>query len=674
MSSIKSFSELSKNDALIAGGKGASLGEMTQAGIPVPKGFVLTSSAFEKFLEESDLGVEIEAILKTVDTAAMHTVEDASGKIQELILAKEIPSTIQKEILSAFQKLGADFVAVRSSATAEDSASAAWAGQLDTFLNTTENALLENIRKCWASLFTPRAVFYRFEKGLHTSRISVAVVVQKMINSEVSGIAFSVHPVTEDRNQIIIEAGFGLGEAIVSGQITPDSYVVTKEPREILDKNITEQERGLFRKQDGGNEWKKPERGSEQKLTDEQIKGLANLIIQIENHYGFPCDIEWALEGGKFYITQSRPITTLSNTNSQVVSGKDAHLEEWFGRRVWIQNWATTNMGLSFPSLYGRIYAKELPKYSGMGFTRNMVMCENGVSSNFIPADELNKICTTHAEQVVKNNALVQKWCSELYTQTDNSLALFKELKKKEVYTITDYRSVENAVHAHVPVNFTLKRVIDYLPPDIIEKYLDILSAVRVYTEEVYPEADRMLRKIASHLFPELTKEELFVLASADMDVFENQGVRPDREHLKERLGGVAIVFDENGKGECIVGERFHRLQKLLTQSGNTSELKGFSAFKGVARGSVRLVFDPSDTKLAEGEILVTGMTRPDFLPLMQKAAAFVTDSGGLLSHAAITARELKKPCIVGTNIATKILKDGDMVEVDAEKGVVRKL
>src|SRR3989344_2857713 len=248
----KLFSEISKSDVGIAGGKGASLGEMTQAGIPVPPGFVVLSRAFQHFLEKTDLNIEIDAILKTVHADAMHTVENASEKIRELILAKEIPEDIAKEVEENFKNLRAEFVAVRSSATAEDSASAAWAGQLDTFLNTTHITLLENVRHCWASLFTPRAIFYRFEMfgkaspqtdadGTQTyaesGKISVAVVVQKMINSESSGVAFSVHPVTEDRNQMIIEAAFGLGEAVVSGHITPDSYVVTKEPRSIIDIN-----------------------------------------------------------------------------------------------------------------------------------------------------------------------------------------------------------------------------------------------------------------------------------------------------------------------------------------------------------------------------------------------------------------------------------------------------
>lgn len=337
MKFTKVFGDLGKNDAGIAGGKGASLGEMTQAGIPVPPGFVVLSGAFERFCEETDLNVEIDAILHSVNHKEIHTVDVASEKIQALILAEEMPEDIGKEISEGYRKLWAKpapsersdstgYVAVRSSATAEDSSSAAWAGQLDSFLNTTEEKLIENVKRCWASLFTPRAIFYRFEKELHKTKISVAVVIQKMVESEVSGIAFSVHPVTEDYNQLIIEAGLGLGEAIVSGQITPDSYVVEKEPRNILDINISEQERGLYRTESGGpkstaaigqaNEWKDvTEAGKKQKLTGKQILELSEIILGIEKHYGFPCDIEWAFEKGKFYITQSRPITTLKKKN-----------------------------------------------------------------------------------------------------------------------------------------------------------------------------------------------------------------------------------------------------------------------------------------------------------------------------------------------------------------------
>lgn len=179
MELIKDLKEIDKNDVAIAGGKGASLGEMIKAGISVPPGFVILAAAFEKFLAETDLNVEIDSILHTVDHKEMHTVEDAAGKIQSLIMGAEIPKDIVAEAQKYFKNLNTKFVAVRSSATAEDSSLAAWAGQLESYLNTTEDNLFQNIKKCWASLFSPRAIFYRFEKGLHNQKISVAVVVQK---------------------------------------------------------------------------------------------------------------------------------------------------------------------------------------------------------------------------------------------------------------------------------------------------------------------------------------------------------------------------------------------------------------------------------------------------------------------------------------------------------------
>lgn len=310
----RNFADISKEDSGIAGGKGASLGEMTGAGIPVPPGFVVLTYGFDAFLHSNQLVAEIDSALAQVNHEDTNSVEQTSEKIKGLILNAHIPKDIEKEIISSFDSLGSEFVAVRSSATAEDASSASWAGELETYLNTTKETVLENVKKCWASLFTPRAIFYRFEKNLHETPVSVAVVIQKMINSELAGVAFSVHPVTEDRNQLIIEAGFGLGEAIVSGSITPDSYLVGKQDFSIIDINISAQDRKLVRGVGGGNEWVEVAENEKnlQKLNPEQIIELAKLIVKIENHYGFPVDVEWAIENGEIFITQSRPITTLT--------------------------------------------------------------------------------------------------------------------------------------------------------------------------------------------------------------------------------------------------------------------------------------------------------------------------------------------------------------------------
>jgi len=308
----KNLNNLSKTDIDIAGGKGASLGEMIKAKIPVPGGFVVLSTVFDNFLSETDLNIEIESLLHKVNKQDINSVDQVSNKIRDLILDVDFPKNIAKKIIKDFSKLGTKYVAVRSSATAEDSSAVSWAGELESYLNTTKTSLLDNIKKCWASLFTPRAIFYRFEKKLHKTKVSVAVVIQEMIQSEISGICFTVHPVTKDRDQIVIEAGYGLGETVVGGMITPDTYVIHKIEKSILDKNINQQEKMIVKYNDGNIEKSVPKsQQGKQKLDDKEILKLSQICEKIEKYYNAPQDIEWAFAKGKFYIVQSRPITTL---------------------------------------------------------------------------------------------------------------------------------------------------------------------------------------------------------------------------------------------------------------------------------------------------------------------------------------------------------------------------
>ncbi|PIR13252.1 hypothetical protein COV49_02825 [Candidatus Falkowbacteria bacterium CG11_big_fil_rev_8_21_14_0_20_39_10] len=334
----KTFKQLTKKDVNIAGGKGASLGEMTKFGFHVPPGFVILAPAFDYFLEKGDILADIEAQLKKIDYDDINSVDRYSNVIRDVIADTHISKDLEKTIVDSFKKLtkphpdsllrkergvgssplrrgrlGGGLVAVRSSATAEDSDIASWAGELESYLNTTEKTLLANIKKCWSSLFTPRAIFYRKEKKLHDSHVSVAVVVQEMVESEISGITFTVHPVTQDKNQMIIEAGWGLGESIVSGAITPDSYVINKKDFLIIDINISKQERKIVRDLKKGTKWTSvPKPDQEKQILDgSRIVELAKICSSIEKHYKKPQDIEWAYRAGKFYITQSRPITTL---------------------------------------------------------------------------------------------------------------------------------------------------------------------------------------------------------------------------------------------------------------------------------------------------------------------------------------------------------------------------
>lgn len=312
MQFTKPFQELSKHDVHLAGGKGASLGEMTQAGIPVPPGFVVLRDAFDRFLIETELKAEVEAQLNKVNYEDVSSVERASRVLHDLIHDARFPKDLEEEILIAFAALDSEFVAVRSSATAEDSSTASWAGELESYLNTTEKNLLGNVKKCWASLFTPRAIVYRMEKGMRETHVSVAVVIQKMVQSDVAGIAFTVHPVTKDHDQMIIEACWGLGEFIVGGIVTPDSYIVSKTTNRIIENYTSEQETMLVRGEHGNEAINVPaDKHEAPKLHAKQIEVIGNLCVLIEKHYGFPCDIEWGMEAGEFYILQSRPITTL---------------------------------------------------------------------------------------------------------------------------------------------------------------------------------------------------------------------------------------------------------------------------------------------------------------------------------------------------------------------------
>jgi len=326
----KHFKEITKKDVDIAGGKGASLGEMTKAGLAVPPGFVILVNAFDKFLERTDLIAEIASQIKGMNYQDINSIDRASNVIRDLMNDTAVPEELEEIFVSEFKKLKSKYVAVRSSATAEDSDIASWAGELETYLNTSESNLADNIKNCWSSLFTPRALFYAFEKGIISVQsqkkiraksckylaqcypVAVAVVVQKMVQSEISGIVFTVHPVTEDRDQMVIEAGWGLGEAIVGGKITPDTYIIDKKTWTIIDANISSQSMMMIRESSGVKEVEVPKNKQEkQKLDNKKVIEIAKICGDIEKHYKHPQDIEFALEKGEIYITQSRPITTL---------------------------------------------------------------------------------------------------------------------------------------------------------------------------------------------------------------------------------------------------------------------------------------------------------------------------------------------------------------------------
>lgn len=312
MNFVSFFKDLSKSDVSLAGGKGAQLGELTRMGMPVPPGFVVTTSAFKFFVKENNLGEYIAELMEKVDVGNIDFVNSVSEEIRASIRNGVIPEDVRAEIDRAYGKLGVDYVAVRSSATAEDARTASWAGELESYLNVSPEELVSSIKNCWSSLYTPRAIVYYRERNIHQKNVSVAVVVQKMVDSAVSGVVFTEHPVTRQKNHMVIEAGFGLGEAVVGGLITPDCYVVDKDVMEVVDLTVNQQDRKFERKSGTTREVKLTQKdGSKQKLTENQILKLARMCRKIEDHYRWPQDIEWAVENGVIYVLQTRPITTI---------------------------------------------------------------------------------------------------------------------------------------------------------------------------------------------------------------------------------------------------------------------------------------------------------------------------------------------------------------------------
>jgi len=317
---ISWFNEVTKNDIPLVGGKGANLGEMVHARIPVPQGFIVTANAYFKFLETTGLLDEIRQHLEALDIDDNKKLQEKSDLIKNRISSSPMPSDIASEIKRAYRKLGEGLVAVRSSATAEDLPEASFAGQQSTFLNVQgENEVIAAVQGCWASLFEPRAIFYRHQQGFDRFKVGIAVPVQRMVQSEVSGVMFTVEPLTNDRTKIFIEAVYGLGEAIVSGAVTPDQYLLDKEEFKIIDKKIRKQEWQLVRnpkaspsKLEANIKIAAPEsEQTMQKLGDEDIVALAKLGKMIEELYQFPQDIEWAKQNRELFIVQTRPVTTL---------------------------------------------------------------------------------------------------------------------------------------------------------------------------------------------------------------------------------------------------------------------------------------------------------------------------------------------------------------------------
>ncbi|MEK4485822.1 phosphoenolpyruvate synthase [Psychrobacillus sp. FSL H8-0484] len=311
---VLGFQEIEKTQLLLVGGKGLNLGELSKIeGIQVPEGFCVTTVGYQKAIEQKETYHALLDRLTMLNVEDRDQIGEISRKIRQIIMEVEIPADVVKEVTHYLSQLGEQHAyAVRSSATAEDLPHASFAGQQDTYLNIIgKEAIMQHISKCWASLFTDRAVIYRMRNGFDHSQVYLSVIVQRMVFPQASGILFTADPVTSNRKLLSIDASFGLGEALVSGLVSADCYKVQE--GEIVDKRIATKKMAIYGRKEGGTETQQidPDQQKTQTLTEQQILQLARIGRQIEAYFGYPQDIEWCLVDDTFYIVQSRPITTL---------------------------------------------------------------------------------------------------------------------------------------------------------------------------------------------------------------------------------------------------------------------------------------------------------------------------------------------------------------------------
>jgi pyruvate,water dikinase len=319
---VRWLEDIRSGDLDAVGGKAASLGELTGAGLPVPPGFVVTADTYRSFIQEAGIDEELFAAMD-IDPEDSAQLAEAQRRAEELITGTEFPESVKAEILDAYGSLGdgEEFVAVRSSATAEDLPDASFAGQQETYLNITEDELLDRVRDCWASLFSQRAIYYRTRQGFPHDQVDIAVVVQQMVDADQSGVMFTSHPSTGDP-RVIVEAAWGLGEAVVSGSVSPDNYVVDREDRLVEEVTVADKKLMHVKDPESGATTEVPvpeERREERVLSDEDLQRLVDLGERVEDHYDTPQDVEWAMVDDEIFMLQSRPITTISESN---VSGK----------------------------------------------------------------------------------------------------------------------------------------------------------------------------------------------------------------------------------------------------------------------------------------------------------------------------------------------------------------
>jgi len=501
------FDGVRNTDVPVVGGKNASLGEMIHAGLRVPDGFAVTAFSYERFIEESKISQKIYAIIRDVVTnpANPKQYEIASERIRELIEKTPVPKDIEKSIREAYDQLNKRFnlkdafVAVRSSATAEDLPDASFAGQQETFLNVKgSDDVVDKVVKCWSSLFTARAIFYRAEKNFAHDKVFISVGVQKMVNSRAAGVMFTINPVTGDRSEIVIEGTFGLGESVVSGAVNPDYFVVDKSDMSALvikERRVAKKTVKYVRDLVTGRTVHLdvlPEQQMEVCVSDKEIMALAELACRIEKHYGKPMDIEWAIDQdlsypGNIFLVQARPETVWSKTMGTSVVDTKEKVESLnivvkgisAGKRGYgfgVAKVAKTTNEASAVMQKGDILVTDMTNPDFVPYMKlasAIVTDKGGITSHAaIVSRELNIPCVVGTEtgtQVLKSG-------KEYTVDSRNGIIYEGILKQAQTATESSNPSLRitgDTVDAPVPVTAT-KIYMNLAIPEMIEEYKNL--------------------------------------------------------------------------------------------------------------------------------------------------------------------------------------------------------
>jgi len=672
---IYPLSDLDNSQVALAGGKGASLGELIRSGAPVPEGFVVASEAFRRFLAAADPQRHVERVVQQLDDGQLPASE-AAEQIRSILADSQVPDEIVTEITQAAERLSAPRVSVRSSATCEDSGTSAWAGQLDTYLDVSPEDIVARVRDCWLSIFKPSALAYGAVHGYGAGQFTVAVVVQQMVASDISGIGFSVHPVTQEPGLQLIEACFGLGEAIVSGRIVPDQYIVERPANTIVQRFLGNQREGLFMEPGSKSATWRPlgKQGEGQKLTDEQVAEFAALLARIEDHYGHPVDTEWALEEGRFRLLQARPITTLAEEYAEPLV--DMSLQ-WFKviRRplsllevsIWA-HWVDSDH--AGPHVDIKL-DQSLSIQDDAGMANEFL----SQSSAFSGAEFLAGLLHGDRRQLLELLQRGQDVYRDTKTRIERGAEAFADIDEAVQFmcSAAQYTTV-------IPAQTLMVYERDDADDPQIRSIAEDLRS-----RSLYPLIERT---IIDPLAGRVTKGLGFSAPERTPEVATWSELRSgtlDREVLEGRLrdveAGRRFVFQSiDGRERTrFVSQTGYLLMRLARQrqvvaADNPDELTGQSAWPGIHQGRARVVLAPDAVgqTIEEGEVLVSIQSSPALMPLLKKCGAIVTDDGGIACHASIIARELRKPTLVGTGRATSVIHTGDLVEVDTYAQVVK--